>query len=168
MVRVSLGGEWTDVDLGGRHTFRVKVADVEGEPQVVALEVLPAFEADGETLRDGRTLSDVVITREVLRAVPMKRLASVATKVQRGHFLAAMREAASPPEPHGKRSHPPEHYAEVAAVAQQARAAGASVREAIHTRWMVSHATADVWLRRAKDHGYLRGDLRKTKGDDHG
>lgn len=155
------------MDLGGPHTYRVKVASVDGEPQVLALQVLPAVEEDG-TLRDGLTVSEVVITRESLRAIPVKRLASVATKAQRLDFLDAMREASSPPEPHGKRSHPPEHYEEVAAVAQQARAAGASVRDAIHTRWQVSHATADVWLRKAKDYGYLRGDLRKTKGDDRG
>lgn len=61
----------------------------------------------------------------------------------------------TPDEPEPRRAgrppvYGPEHYAQVAEVATQARAAGMSARRAIAKRWTVAPSTADTWMAKAR------------------
>ncbi len=161
--RIGVGMDEDVVDLNGPHVYKVRTALVDGRPQVLGLCVEPATNSDG-TLRDERTVADVVITRETLRGIPVARIAAAAIKMRGGDLLGALREAATPPEPVGRRGHTDEHYQQVAEVVRQALAADVPVRKAVKQRWIVSVHTADKWLKQAKQRGYLTGDLRRRGG----
>lgn len=149
------------VDLGGPHVYNVRTALVDGRPQVLSLCVEVATDDDG-ILRDGRTVADVVITRETLRTIPVARIAAAAVRARSGDLLEALREAGTP-EPTG-RAWPDEHYEQVAKVARDALANGTGVRAAVAQWGHVTVHTADKWIKQAKQRGYLTGDLRRRSG----
>lgn len=142
-------------------------------------------------VRAGRTLAGPVlldlriapleqggqITADDLHSVPVRRLAAAA--VEAGLVAPQDDEVpsdeptdfdwsrfAQPEKPERRRAgrppaHSPEHYAQVAAVARQARASGESARRRIGERWTVSQTTADKWMRQARDLGLL--ELHQTR-----
>jgi hypothetical protein len=158
----SRDGVWT-VDLGGAHVYRVRVDMIDGVPRVLSLTVDPAYEDNGETLRGGRTPADVAITRQTLQAVPVQRIAAAVAAVREFRPADAFRRTRLLPD--RPRIHDERHYRAVAEHAMHAKAAGQSARQAIATRWGVSLSTADLWIRRAKDYGLLRQDLRQPVED---
>ena len=140
------------VDLGGPHVYQVLVAVVDGRPACLELVIKPAEENGGE-LRHPHTVNDVMITPEVLHRVPIRRLVGAAAATMRLDLAEVAKDLRARP---GE-----EKSAEVAEVVLTALAHGRGAREAVKKQWQVELPTADKWIRRAKDLGYLPADLRR-------
>ena len=142
----------TQVDWGGPHVYQLRVAVVNGRPACLELLIKPAEDSAGE-LRDPHTVNDVVISPEVLHRVPIGRLVRAAAATMRFDLAEVAKDLHVPP---GE-----EKSAEVAKVVLTALAQGRGAREAVKKQWQVELPTADKWIRRAKDLGYLPVDLRR-------
>ena len=147
-----LGDGRTQVDWGGPHVYQLRVAVVDGRPACLELLIKPA-EGRGGVLRRPHTVNDVVISPEALHRVPIGRLVRAAAATRRLDLAEVAKELHVPP---GE-----EKSAEVAKVVLTALAQGRGARRAVVKRWQVELPTADKWIRRAKDLGYLPGDLRR-------
>lgn len=136
-------------------SYLVRAGRTPTGPVLLALQVEP--------------LEGGIITAEDLRGIPVTRLAAAAVpfvhpaddqvpRADPGEFDWSRfakpekpeRKAAGRPPTHG-----PEHYAEVAEIARQARANKESARHAIAARWTVAQSTADKWMRHARALGLL-------------
>ena len=147
-----LGDGRVQVNWGGPHVYQLRVAVVDGRPACLELLIKPA-EGSGGVLRRPHTVNDVVITPEVLHRVPIGRLVRAVAATRRLNLAELAKELHVPP---GE-----EQSAEVAKVVLTALAQGRGAREAVKKQWQVALPTADKWIRRAKDLGYLPGDLRR-------
>jgi len=172
-------GQVQTVRLGtGPRLARVYLA---GHPCVY--EVRPGRTADGPVLLDLRVVplkDGQPIPADLLRTVSARRLAAAAINAgalapgddhapEQGQDELDWSRWSEPerPKPRGPggrpRLHGPEHYAEVAEVAQVARSGGDSARKRIAEKWTVSGATADRWMREARRLGKLQ-HARRTPG----
>lgn len=143
---------------GHANAYEVRAGRTLAGPVLLDLRVVP--------LEDGGQ-----ITADDLHSIPVRRLVAAAvaadlvapsddevpsdeaTPLDWSRFIRPeqpeRRRAGRPP------AHGPEHYAQVAAVARQARASGASARRQIAERWSVGQTTADKWMSQARELGLL-------------
>jgi hypothetical protein len=146
------------VELAGHSCgYEVRAGRTVGGPVLLDLRVVP--------------LDGGQITADDLHSIPVRRLAAAAvmgglvfdkdnalpdtgpTEVDWSRFnqpeKPERRRAGRPP------THGPEHFAQVAQMARQARSAGQSARRAIAEHWTVGQPTADKWMRQARELGLL-------------
>ena len=160
------GDKTVTVDFGGAHVYRADVREVDGEPRIVELTISIAVDDRGR-IRGGRTVRNVVIDREVLRAVPVLRIAKTVILLSGEHesFFQRLKLAAAVGDaPRRGKTLDDLHYREVAEVARAAKREGLSAREAIKARWQVAYPTADGYIRAAKERGYLTDLRRPARG----
>lgn len=138
-----------------------------------AYEVRAGRTIAGPVLLDLRVvpLDGGQITADDLHSIPVRRLAAAAVAVG---LISPSDDAVpdsnprevdwsrfnQPEKPERRRAgrpqtHGPEHFAQVAELARQARASGQSARRAIAERWTVGQPTADKWMRQARELGLL-------------
>jgi len=153
-VRTRRGPRPVTVHLHGHPcAYEVRAARTPDGPVLLDLRVVP--------LEDGDHLPP-----DLLRAIPIRRLAAAAVQQGVSDNWLPEPDSAEPEEldwsrfrrPErriGRPAHGPEHYAEVAEAARAARAAGESARRVIAERWTVAEQTADKWMREARRLGLL-------------
>ncbi len=166
-ISLTSDGKWVPIEAEDQpHVVHVWAEVIDGRPRVVGLRVEPAFHADGKRLRGKHTVADLVLDKSPIKGWSLSRLAETAMKVQRLDFLGALTESTKP-EP--GRKYGDDHYEAVAAVALEARQEGVSARQAVAIWGERELPTADKWIKRAKELGYLSGDYRRARrGTDHG
>jgi len=127
-------------------TITLLAGVVDGAPRLLGLQLIP---------RQDRTDSELVVTAEALRRLPLQRLTRGAIAMKRLDFGQAFNEM--------QRTAPrdPDHFGNVARVYRHARetAREGGPRAAIAQLWRVSEKTVDRWIREARQ----RGDLEPWK-----
>ncbi|WP_157127681.1 hypothetical protein [Rhodococcus sp. YL-1] len=146
------------VELAGHNCgYEVRAGRTIGGPVLLDLRVVP--------------LDGGQITADDLHAIPVRRLAAAAVELglvfpsddavpDTGPSEVDWSRFSQPEKPTRRRAgrpptHSPEHFAQVADLARQARASGQSARRAIAERWTVGQPTADKWMRQARELGLL-------------
>ncbi|MBF6539257.1 hypothetical protein IU418_18770 [Nocardia farcinica] len=161
---------------GHPFVYKVQVADTDDGPQVVGLEIRSP---EGEA---------VPITPNDLRRIPLARLAHAAMAMRTGEALASIAEPGPSrfrsPETHdgeqpakrpGRRGHPPEFYAQVAALWRAAHDPGRNWNGTIYAfigKGMALHTgqqrastnTVKKWVERARDLDLLTDESPREKG----
>ena len=127
-------------------TITLLAGVVDGAPRLLGLQLIP---------RRDRTDSELVVTAQALRRLPLRRLTRGAIEMKRLDFGQAVSEALR------SESRDPDHFGNVARVYRQARESGreGGPRAAIAQLWGVSEKTVDRWIREARQ----RGDLEPWK-----
>lgn len=146
------------VELAGHSCgYEVRAGRTVGGPVLLDLRVVP--------------LDGGQITADDLHSIPVRRLAAAAVAAElvfpeddalpdTGPTEVDWSRFNQPEKPERRRAgrpptHGPEHFAQVAELARQARASGQSARRAIAERWTVGQPTADKWMRQARELGLL-------------
>ncbi|MBF6262710.1 hypothetical protein IU443_07455 [Nocardia farcinica] len=167
--------EATVILEGHPFAYTVRVADTDDGPQVIGLDIRSP---EGEA---------VPITPNDLRRIPLARLAHAAMAIRTGEALALITEPGPtgfknpeprdgpPPKRPGRRGHPPEFYAQVAALWRAAHDPARNVRGlSVHryvsaemakaTGQRASENTVKSWLRRARELDLLTEESPREKG----
>jgi hypothetical protein len=143
-VRICSGG-WVSVtrpELPWR--VQMKVASVDGRPQITGLRLEP---------RPDRPEADAVITSERLRSLPLRQLREAALAALRFDLRALARQLRRV-ERVGRRW-PEEHYRLVADLYRAAIDSGQPPLPVIMKHWSVSRPAASKYVREARRRGFL-------------
>lgn len=137
----------------------VKIARVDGAPQILGLRLEPDVD-DDERLQGEWRVRDVVISTQALRRLPLVRLRAAASQLHRLE-LDEVFKALTPPTRKPGQPLPPSHFDEVATVYRAAVDGGQHPLLAICRKWQVKRPTASRWVRAARETGILGWPTRR-------
>lgn len=160
---------------GHPFAYRVRVAEIDGQPRVIGLDIRSP---DGQP---------TALTPNDLRRIPLDRLAHAAASLLTGDVLARLTEPGPSgfrhPEPAenapsnrpGRRGHTPEFYARIAELWHAAQDPTRNVRGLSIHRYISAEMTPTIgrrvsenavksWLRRTRELGLLTADDRARGG----
>lgn len=141
-------GGWHAVDVPEfPWVISVKLGTVGTREMVVGLKLEPRYVP-------GVKVADYEVTARALRNLPLGRIKALVDDARSGDLSKLARSLKridrKPGEPW-----PEEHYLQVAAVYMAAEAAGEPPVKAVMREWIVSRASASVYVAEARKRGYL-------------
>jgi hypothetical protein len=141
-----------------RVDVRVKVAQVRGVPEIVALHIDPA-----DPLKAGDR--PTVITSAMTHRIPLRQLKGEYLKMSRPPWASEPDTFWEAPR-RGPFPLPPERVQEVAEIYRRAVDAGKSPLQAIKDAYHISRATASKYIKRARKAGFLGPARPGRSGED--